>query len=71
MDRKRYDYLRVQSEQGRDVFVKNPETDEEGLVESCADDKVYVRTAEGAKRSWDYRQLDELTRDKEEWPRIQ
>ena len=71
MDRKRYDYLRVQSEQGRDVFVRNPETDEEGLVENCTDDKVYVRTAEGAKRWWDYRQLDELTRDKEEWPRIQ
>lgn len=69
MNRERYDYVRVQSEQGRDVFVRNTETSEEGLVERCADDKVYVRTAKGAERSWDYRQLDELTRNKEEWPR--
>ncbi|MFO7813483.1 MAG: hypothetical protein R6V21_10985 [Pelovirga sp.] len=70
MERERYDYVRVQSEQGRDVFVRNPETREEGLVERCADDKVYVRTSDGAERSWDYRQLQELTRDKKEWPRL-
>jgi len=70
MNSERYEYLRVQSEQGRDVFVKNPETGEEGLVESCDEGIVNVRTAEGAKRSWDYRQLDELTRSKDEWPRI-
>lgn len=69
MNKERFDYLRVQSEQGRDVFVKNPQTDEEGLVTGCTGDNVVVQNTKGEERHWDYRQLEELTRSKHEWPR--
>lgn len=69
MEKDRFEYVCVQSEQGRDVFVRHPASGEEGLVVSCSDEKVVVRNTAGEKRSWDYRELEEITRSKDEWPR--
>jgi hypothetical protein len=69
MDKERLDYICVQTEQGRDVFVKNPETGEEGRVLTCSGDQVEVENTAGEKRSWDYRKIEEITRSKAEWPR--
>ncbi len=69
MEKERFDYARVQSEQGRDVFVRNPESGEEGLVLECSGETVVILNTQGEKRHWDYHQLEEITRSKDEWPR--
>lgn len=69
MEKERYDYVCIQTEQGRDAFVKHPESGEEGRVLNCSDEKVEVETASGQKRTWHYRELEEIARSKEEWPR--
>lgn len=69
MEKERYDYVCIQTEQGRDAFVRHPDSGEEGRVLNCGDDKVEVETTAGQKRSWDYRDVEEIVRSKEEWPR--
>ncbi len=69
MEKERFDYARVQSEQGRDVFVMNPENGEEGRVLECSGETVVVENTKGEKCRWDYHRLEEITRSKKEWPR--
>ena len=69
MEKERYDYVCIQTEQGRDAFVKHPESGEEGRVLNCSDEKVEVETVSGQKRTWNYREVEEIARSKEEWPR--
>ena len=69
MDKNRYDYVCTQTEQGRDAFVKHPESGEEGRVLNCSDEKVEGETVSGQQRTWNYREVEEIARSKEEWPR--
>lgn len=69
MNKERFDYVCVQSEQGRDIFVRNPQAGEEGQVLACTGDTVEVQITSGEKRSWNYQDLEEITRSKHEWPR--
>ncbi|HKJ05243.1 MAG TPA: hypothetical protein VJ974_06570 [Geopsychrobacteraceae bacterium] len=69
MEKDRFDFVRVESEQGRDVFVRNPESGEEGLVERCSGETVIFINPQGEECSSDYHKLEEITRSKEEWPR--
>lgn len=70
MNKERFDYVCVQSEQGRAVFVRHPQAGEEGQVLSCSGEQVEVQITSGEKRSWSYHELEEIFRSKEEWPRL-
>ncbi len=69
MEKERYDYVCVQTEQGRDAFVRHPPSGEEGRVLSCSDEKVTVENTRGEQRTWNYREIEEISRSKAEWPR--
>ncbi len=69
MNKDRFDYVCVQSEQGRDVFVHNPKTEEDGRVLSCSGEQVEVENTAGEKRVWNYQEVEEVTRSNAEWPR--
>jgi hypothetical protein len=69
MDKDRFEYVCIQTEQGRDMFVRHPASGEEGRVQSCSKEHVVVATTAGEQRTWDYREVAEITRDKNEWPR--
>ena len=69
MKKDRFDFVCMEAEQGRDIFVRHPESGEEGRVVSCSGDQVNAENTSGEQRTWDYRELEELTRDKAEWPR--
>lgn len=66
MERKRFEYVCMESEAGRDAVVINH--DVHGLVDHCAGDHLLVSTPEGDKHCWDYRECEELYRTKEEFP---
>ena len=69
MEKDRFDYVCVQTEQGRDVFVRHPASGEEGQVLSCADEQVTLQNPRGEERTWHSSELEEITRSKTEWPR--
>ena len=69
MNRERYDYVRVQTEQGREKIVRHPASGEEGRVLSCSNDDLEVENTAGEKRTWNYQDVEEVTRSKEEFPR--
>jgi hypothetical protein len=69
MEKERFVYVCVQTEQGRDVFVNHPGSGEEGRVVDCSGDQVMVENSAGEKRQWNYREVEEITRSKNEWPR--
>ena len=69
MDRERFDYVCTQTEQGRDSFVRHPTSGEEGRVLSCSGQMVTVQNTQGERRTWDYREVMEISRSKDEWPR--
>lgn len=69
MNKERLNYICTQTEQGRDIFVRHPESGEEGRVLSCSGDQIEVENTGGEKRSWNYREAEEVTRSKAEWPR--
>lgn len=68
MEKERFQFVCNESEEGRDAFVTNPATEEEGRVLECARDHIVVETSSGEKRCWDYHQCEELARTKAEWP---
>jgi hypothetical protein len=69
MEKERFDYVCVQTEQGRDEFVWHPPSGEEGRVLNCSGDKVVFENTKGEQRTFDYHELEQVTRSKEEWPR--
>ncbi len=69
MEKDRFEYVCAQTEQGRDAFVRHPESGEEGRVVDCSGDLVVVENTKGEQRQWNYREVEEITRSKEEWPR--
>ena len=69
MEKDRFDYVCVQTEQGRDVFVRHPVSGEEGQALSCTEDQITVKNTRGEERTWHYSELEEITRSKTEWPR--
>ncbi len=66
MNRYRYEHLCLEAEAGRDAYVTHPQTNEEGIVENCItkSDHLVVRTSDGRKRCWDYRECEDLDRPK-------
>ena len=69
MQKDRYDYVCVQTEQGRDIFVRHVASGEEGQVLSCTDGQVTLKNTKGEERAWHYSELEEIIRSKDEWPR--
>jgi hypothetical protein len=68
MNKDRFTFVCNEAEQGRDAFVTHPATDEEGRVLNCSIDHVVVETGDGNQRCWDFRNVGELSRDKNEFP---
>lgn len=68
MKKERFDFVCQDAEGGVDAFVTHPSSREEGRVLSCSMDHMTVETSKGQKRCWDYRECEELSRRKEEWP---
>lgn len=66
MERKRFDFICMESEEGRDAVVIRGS--EHGLVDRCAGEHLLVKTPEGEGRCWDFRECEELTRGHEEFP---
>lgn len=66
MERKRFDYICMESQAGRDAVVIRGE--EHGLVDRCAGEHLLVQTPQGENRCWDYRECNELTRSHDEFP---
>ncbi|HKK01150.1 MAG TPA: hypothetical protein VJ955_03195 [Desulfuromonadales bacterium] len=69
MEKDRFDFVCLESESGRDVFVRNSVSGEEGRVTSCAADHLMVDAAAGERRCWDFHGCEEVGRSKDEWPR--
>ena len=68
MEKERFQFVCNESEEGRDAFVANPATQEEGRVLECSLDHIVVETSSGENRCWDYHQCEEMARSKGEWP---
>lgn len=66
MDRKRFDFICMESEEGRDAVVMRNQ--EHGLVDRCAGEHLLVKTPEGEARCWDFHECEELSRTNEEFP---
>lgn len=66
MKRDRFQHLCLEAEAGNDAYVSHPASNEEGMVESCImkTDHLVVRTNDGAKRCWDFRECEDLDRPK-------
>lgn len=69
MRKERFQFVCNEAEEGRDSFVNNPMSKEEGRVISCSTDHIVVETPGGNKRCWSFDECEELSRSKEEWPR--
>jgi hypothetical protein len=66
MERDRFVFVCMESEAGRDAEVVKG--NEHGMIDHCAGEHLLVKTPEGDKRCWDFRECDELYRTKEEFP---
>lgn len=66
MDRKRFEFVCMESEEGRDAAVMRNQ--EHGLVDHCAGEHLLVKTPEGEARCWDFRECEEISRTNEEFP---
>lgn len=66
MNRNRFEHLCLEAEAGRDAYVTHPETNEEGIVDSCImkSDHFVVRTNDGQKKCWDFHNCADLDRPK-------
>ncbi len=69
MEKDRFEYVRTQAEQGRDVFVFSPGDGMEGRVMTCSGNEISFQDPQGERRTYDYRALEEITRSNQEWPR--
>lgn len=68
MNKERFTFVCNEAEEGRDAFVTHPDSDEEGRVRSCALSHVVVETSTGAQRCWDFSEVEEMQREKDEFP---
>ena len=68
MNKDRFTFVCNEAEEGRDAFVSHPQSDEEGRVTRCAMTHVMVETSTGAQRCWDFDEVRELGREKDEFP---
>jgi hypothetical protein len=68
MERKRFDFVCMESEAGRDALVTHSTSKEHGLVDRCAGEHLLVKTPTGEARCWDFRDCEELYRSNEEFP---
>jgi len=66
MNRSRYEHLCQEAEAGRDAYVSHPDSNEEGMIDSCLmkSDHLVVNTNTGEKKCWDYRECEDLHRPK-------
>jgi len=68
MQRDRFEYLCREAEAGRDAFVRSAEGGQDGMVISCTPEHLVISGSDGTKQCWDYRNCEELSRDRQEWP---
>jgi len=68
MNKERFTFVCNETEEGRDAFVANLIHDEEGRVKSCSLSHVVVETSAGAQRCWDFSEVEEIAREKDEFP---
>ncbi len=68
MNKDRFSFVCNEAEEGRDAFVTHSATKEEGRVLNCSLEHVVVETGDGNRRCWDYREVGEMGRDKDEFP---
>jgi hypothetical protein len=68
MNKERFTFVCNEAEEGRDAFVAHPISDEEGRVKSCSLSHVVVETSAGAQRCWDFNEVEEVRREKDEFP---
>lgn len=68
MNKDRFAFVCNESEGGRDAFVLHPGRGEEGRVVGCSLEHVVVETGGGEKRCWDYGEVEEMRRDRQEFP---
>lgn len=60
MEKERFDFLCIQSEEGREsLYVNHPSSGEGGEVLACERENLIVRTSEGKEESWNYRECEE------------
>ncbi|MEZ4601019.1 MAG: hypothetical protein R2940_14620 [Syntrophotaleaceae bacterium] len=45
---------------GKEAFVRNISSGEEGRVESCTREHILVKTREGKEKVWDYHECDKV-----------
>ena len=71
MDKEKFEHMCQNSEAGLDAFVTNSSSNEDGQVLECSreHEHLVVRTAEGEKRCWNYKECEVVQRSKEEFPR--
>lgn len=62
MQRNRYEYLCAQANAGNDAFVRDPVSNEEGLVTGCVlkTDHLLVKTPQSQARCWDFHACEDL-----------
>jgi len=67
MNKERFTFVCNEANGGRDAFVVHA-SQEEGRVQSCSSSHMVVETSSGARRCWDFGEVEELMRDREEFP---
>ena len=58
MNRKQYVDICKTTLTGKNAFVHNALTGEEGMVKSCTHEHLLVKTREGKDRCWDYHRCE-------------
>ena len=69
MEKDRFEHVRAQTKQGRDVFVRSAEDGKEGRVMTCSGNDISFVDPQGQRHTYDYRALEEIIRSKQEFPR--
>ncbi len=69
MDKKQFDHICDEAQEGReDIFVNHPSTNEGGMVLNCEKEHLIVQTSQGEKRRWDFRDCEETLSRREQFP---
>lgn len=66
MNKDRFEHLCMETEAGRDAFVRHPDFKEEGMVIGCdlRGGVMLVKTAESQMRNWDFDECEDLRHPK-------
>ena len=66
MKKERFVYLCMETEAGRDAFVRHPDKNEEGMVAGCDlhEGRMLIQTSDHQTRLWDFNECDDLRHPK-------